>query len=50
MLKSWRAQSNHGVTELDRLAKLRQLKSALMQDLLTGRVPAAALDLDAVPA
>lgn len=28
------------------LDKLRQLKSALMQDLLTGRVPADAIDLD----
>ncbi|MEZ5329947.1 MAG: hypothetical protein R3F19_33290 [Verrucomicrobiales bacterium] len=28
------------------LAKLRQLKSALMQDLLTGRVPADAIELD----
>lgn len=31
------------------LAKLRHLKSALMQDLLTGRVSADSVDLDSLP-
>lgn len=33
----------------DRLIKLRHLKSALMQDLLTGRVSADSIDLDSLP-
>lgn len=39
---------NEAVELQAELAKLRHLKSALMQDLLTGRVSAAAIDLEAI--